>query len=102
MDDKTFQAAIIDTQVMLTRDFTRWNYDVLLDLIEGPLLNPKRLEEAIKVSKFIKRLMTFFHPESRRFSDIPKKPKVGVRPVSLRTNPRGSMYSTLSRSYRRI
>ena len=82
MDDKTFQTAIIDTQVMLTRDYTKWNYDVLLDLIEGPLLNPKRLEEAIKVSKFIKRLMTFFHPESRRFSDIPKKPKVSDLCVS--------------------
>ena len=63
---------------MLTRDYTKWNYDVLLDLIEGPLLNPKRLEEAIKVSKFIKRLMTFFHPESHRFCDIPKKPKVNA------------------------
>lgn len=63
---------------MLTRDYTKWNYDVLLDLIEGPLLNAKRLEEAIKVSKFVKRLMTFFHPESHRFSDIPKKPKVSI------------------------
>ena len=60
---------------MLTRDYTKWNYDTLLDLIEGPLLNAKRLEEAIRVSKFIKRLMTFFHPENRRFSEI-KKSKV--------------------------
>lgn len=60
---------------MLTREHAKWNYDTLLDLIEGPLLNSKRLEEAIKVSKFVKRLMTFFHPLSRRFSDI-KKSKV--------------------------
>ncbi len=63
---------------MMSRDFTKWNYDTLLDLVEGPLLNPKRLEEAIKGSRFVKRLMSFFHPFSQlshRFSDI-KKQKV--------------------------
>jgi len=57
---------------MLTKDHTKWNFDSLLDLIEGPLLNPKRMEEAIKVSRFIKRLTSFFHPFSHRFSDLPR------------------------------
>ena len=57
---------------MLTKDHTKWNFDTLLDLIEGPLLNPKRMEEAIKVSRFIRRLTSFFHPFSHRFSDLPK------------------------------
>jgi len=56
---------------MLTKDHTKWNFDSLLDLIEGPLLNPKRMEEAIKVSRFIRRLTSFFHPFSHRFSDLP-------------------------------
>lgn len=60
---------------MLTKEHTKWNFETLQDLIEGPLLNPKRLEEAIKVSKFVKRLMSFFHPFSHRFSDV-KKTKV--------------------------
>ena len=77
MDDKTFASYMVETQVMLTRDHHKWKYEILLELIEGPLLNPKRLEEAIKASqRFLKRLMQFFHPESRRFSDIPKKPVV--------------------------
>lgn len=77
MDDKTFASSMVDTQVMLTRDHHKWKYDILLDIIEGPLLNPKRLEEAIKAStRFLKRLLQFFHPESRRFSDIPRKPAV--------------------------
>ena len=75
MDDKAFQAAQLETQVTATKDHTRWNYDTLLDLVEGPLLNPKRMEEAIKVSKFIKRLMSFFHPFAHRFSDL-KRVKV--------------------------
>src|SRR5882762_488513 len=55
---------------MLTKDHTKWNFEVLQDLIEGPLLNPKRMEEAIKVSRFIRRLLSFFHPFSHRFSDM--------------------------------
>ncbi|KZT18431.1 hypothetical protein NEOLEDRAFT_1125374 [Neolentinus lepideus HHB14362 ss-1] len=72
MDDRTFQATLLETQVMLTKDHTKWNFDTLQDLIEGPLLNPKRLEEAIKGSRFIRRLMSFFHPFSHRFSDMPR------------------------------
>ncbi|KAK0487570.1 Rapamycin-insensitive companion of mTOR, N-term-domain-containing protein [Armillaria novae-zelandiae] len=72
MDDKTFQACVLETQVMVTRDYTKWNFEVLQELIEGPLLNPKRMEEAIRAAKFIRRLMSFFHPFSHRFSEIPK------------------------------
>lgn len=82
MDDKAFQAAQLETQVTATRDHTRWNYETLLDLIEGPLLSQKRLEEAIKVSKFIKRLMSFFHPFAHRFSDL-KRVKVVFFPYSV-------------------
>lgn len=72
MDDKTFQSSLLETQVMLTKDYTKWNFETLQELIEGPLLNPKRMEEAIKVSRFIRRLMSFFHPFSHRFSDMPR------------------------------
>jgi rapamycin-insensitive companion of mTOR len=59
--------------VTLTKDYTKWNFDTLQDLIEGAFLNPKRLEEAIRVSKYMRRLMSFFHPFSRRFSDIDRR-----------------------------
>ncbi|KIY71243.1 hypothetical protein CYLTODRAFT_140340 [Cylindrobasidium torrendii FP15055 ss-10] len=72
MDDKVFQAYILDTQVIYAKDHTKWNFEMLIELIEGPLLNPKRLEEAMKGTKFIRRLMAFFYPESHRFSDMPK------------------------------
>ncbi|KAG9315833.1 Rapamycin-insensitive companion of mTOR, N-term-domain-containing protein [Chiua virens] len=73
MDDKTFQSNLLETQVMLTKDNTKWNFDMLQELIDGPLLNPKRLEEAIKVSRFMRRLISFFHPFSHRFSDLPRR-----------------------------
>jgi hypothetical protein len=46
---------------------------VLQDVIEGPLLNHKRMEEAIKVSKFMRKLMSFFHPFNHRFADMPRR-----------------------------
>ncbi|OCH89904.1 hypothetical protein OBBRIDRAFT_793801 [Obba rivulosa] len=70
MDDKTFQTCLLDTQVMLTKDQAKWNFEALQELVEGPLQNPKRMEEAIKVSKYMRKLMTFFHPLSHRFSDM--------------------------------
>lgn len=58
------------SQVMLTKDHNKWNFEMLQELIEGPLLNPKRMEEAVKVSRFIRRLMSFYHPFNHRFSDM--------------------------------
>ncbi|KAF7288523.1 hypothetical protein HMN09_01381300 [Mycena chlorophos] len=84
MDDKTFQSLLLETQVMLTKDHTVWKFDLLQELIEGPLLNPKRLEEAIKVSRFIRRLLAFFHPfgSGTRFCGLPRT-KVNQRWVRL-------------------
>ncbi|KAI8986238.1 Rapamycin-insensitive companion of mTOR, N-term-domain-containing protein [Trametes punicea] len=71
MDDKAFQALLLETQVMLTKDHTKWNFETLQDLIDGPLHSAKRMEEAIKVSRYIRKLMSFFHPFNHRFSDLP-------------------------------
>lgn len=59
---------------MYTKDPSKWNYEILMDIVEGPLLNPKRFEEAFMVSKFGRRLMSFFHPLSRQFSDMRATP----------------------------
>ncbi|KXN88287.1 Protein ste16 [Leucoagaricus sp. SymC.cos] len=69
MDDRTFQATVIETQVMQTKDFTKWNYEALQDVVDGLMYNQKRLEEVIK-ARFIRRLMAFYLPFSHRFSDI--------------------------------
>lgn len=55
---------------MLTKDSTKWNFDALQELVEGPLQNSKRMEEAIKVSRYMRKLMSFFHPFNHRFSDL--------------------------------
>ena len=67
---------------MNTKDQTKWNFEVLQDLIEGPLMNPKRMEEAIQVNRYIRKLISFFHTFSHRFSDL-SKPKFNMRWVRL-------------------
>ncbi|KAF8158105.1 Rapamycin-insensitive companion of mTOR, N-term-domain-containing protein [Crassisporium funariophilum] len=82
MDDRTFQASLLETQVMTSKDYAKWNFETLQELIEGPLLNPKRMEEAIKGTRFIRRLMTFFHPFSHQFSDV-RRTRQNIRWVRL-------------------
>ena len=72
IDDASFRQLLMDTQVLTTKTFTRWNWDALTELIQGPLINPRRLEEAIKTTKFMKRLMSFYRPFKYRFSSIKK------------------------------
>ncbi|KAG8875681.1 hypothetical protein FRB97_004816 [Tulasnella sp. 331] len=73
IDDKSFQDVLLKTQVMVQKDYAKWNVEALIELMEGPLLNPKRLEEAFRVLKFGKRLISFFHPFSiDRFSSLTK------------------------------
>lgn len=41
-----------------------------MELLQGPLLNPKRLDEVIRATKFIRRIFSFLHPFNNRFSSI--------------------------------
>ncbi|RYO88126.1 hypothetical protein DL766_000685 [Monosporascus sp. MC13-8B] len=69
-DDTTFRQLLIDSGVLGSSNPSKWNWDVVLRIIEGPLMNGKRLEEAVKASKFGKRIMSFYRPFKHRFSEI--------------------------------
>ncbi|KAF6757410.1 Rapamycin-insensitive companion of mTOR, N-term-domain-containing protein [Ephemerocybe angulata] len=69
MDDKTFQAAIVETQVMSTKDPTKWDYEAVAGIHRGPVA------KAIKASRFIRRLI-------HQFSDM-KRTKASSRWVKL-------------------
>jgi rapamycin-insensitive companion of mTOR len=75
IDDAHFRNLLLETQVLNTKDHTKWAFDILLELLEGPLRNPKRLDEAMRASKFLRRLLSFFHPFSYRYAEV-KKDKV--------------------------
>ncbi|KAI1646398.1 Rapamycin-insensitive companion of mTOR, N-term-domain-containing protein [Daldinia loculata] len=69
-DDATFRQLLIDSGVLGHSNPSKWDWDVVLKIIEGPLMNGKRLEEAIKASKFAKRLVGFYRPFKFKFSEI--------------------------------
>ncbi|KAI0014057.1 Rapamycin-insensitive companion of mTOR, N-term-domain-containing protein [Xylariaceae sp. FL0662B] len=69
-DDATFRQLLIDSGVLSHSNPSKWNWDVVLRIIEGPLMNGKRLEEAVKASKFAKRIVGFYRPFKYKFSEI--------------------------------
>lgn len=70
MDSDQFRQAMADSQVTSHSQYVKWKWELIHGLVEGPLTNPKRLEEAIKSPKFLKRIVGFFRPFKYRFSMI--------------------------------
>lgn len=109
MDDLQFRSLVLETQVLATVNFIKWRWDLINDIIEGPLLNPKRLEEVMKASKFLKRLTGFYRPLKYRFSEA-RNTKPNQRYVrtgcalikTLLQNPEGIAYLTESKLLRQL
>ena len=60
LDDATFKDLLYQrSRVLLGKDWFKWDWDVINELLEGPLTHPLRLSEAMK-TKFFKRLSGFF------------------------------------------
>lgn len=71
VDEATFRALMIETQVLGTVNYSKWKWDLIQQIIEGPLLNPRRLHEAMIATKFVHRILGFLRPFKYRFSDAP-------------------------------
>lgn len=69
-DDATFRQLLIDSGVLNSSNYAKWNWEIIMKIIDGPLQSGKRLDEAIRASKFMKRLMSFYRPFKYKFSDI--------------------------------
>ncbi|KAK5132801.1 hypothetical protein LTR08_008602 [Meristemomyces frigidus] len=69
MDETQFRARMIDTQVLNSVNYTKWDWPLIQELIDVQMVNPKRLQEAMVTSKFVHRLLGFLRPFKYRFSD---------------------------------
>ncbi|TGO22247.1 hypothetical protein BPAE_0176g00120 [Botrytis paeoniae] len=69
-DETTFRQLLVESQVLASTNPIKWKWDIILRIIEGPLTNGKRLDEAVKASKFIKRIMSFYRPFKYKFSEV--------------------------------
>lgn len=81
LDDTHFRQMVLDTQVLVTNNYTKWQWDKLYELFQGPLMNQKRLDESIKGIRLLPKLFGFYRPSKEKFSKI-KNTKV----VSCLTN----------------
>lgn len=71
LDDASFRQLLIESAVLSHSNYNKWRWDIVLKIIEGPLTSGKRLEEALKASKFVKRVVNFYRPFKYKFSDVP-------------------------------
>ncbi len=109
MDELQFRALILDTQVLGSSNYLKWKWDLIYDIVEGPLQNPRRLEEAIRATKFLKRLIAFYRPFKHRFADVrntkPNQRYVRVGCALIKTllqNPEGISYLGESKFLRQL
>ena len=109
MDESSFRTLLVESQVVNHTNYIKWRWDIIESLIEGPLTNPKRLDEAIKVTKFVKRLVGFYRPFKYRFANV-KNTKHNQRYVrvgcalvrTLLQNPEGVRYLADNKLLRQI
>lgn len=83
VEDAKFRKMVYDSRVLQTKDFSKWNWNLILELVEGPLLNARQLDELAKSTKFIRRLLIFYRPLRNRFSAIEKGARLSQRYVQV-------------------
>lgn len=69
-DDASFRQLLLESGVLNHSNWGKWNWDVILKIVDGPLQIGKRLEDAIKASKFMKRIMSFYRPFKYKFAEV--------------------------------
>jgi|LauGreDrversion4_2_1035121.scaffolds.fasta_scaffold141992_3 rapamycin-insensitive companion of mTOR len=56
--------------VISQKEYRKWNWQIINEILEGNLLTPARLEDTMKKTKFIKRLVNFFMPSKQLFINM--------------------------------
>ena len=109
IDELQLRNLINESQVNSTVTYVKWKWDIILEIIEGPMLNPKRLEDTLKSTKFLKRLEAFYRPFKYRFANA-KNTKPNQRYVrigcaflkSLLKTQEGALYLSESKLLRQL
>lgn len=83
VEDIRFRKMVYDSKVLQTKDFSKWNWNLIMELVEGPLRNVKQLDELARSTKFIRRLLIFYRPLRLRFSAVPKGSRLSQRYIDV-------------------
>lgn len=71
ISNEEFKAMIVSTRVLEIKKYEDWNLPLLIQLVEGPLRNPKRFDEVVERNpKFLKRILSFYRPFKFRFCNL--------------------------------
>lgn len=68
IDMSELQDLLRSSGVSASKEYQKWNFDICLELLEGPLQSNSHLNFAIQKSKFIKSLLHYLKPSSKMFS----------------------------------
>lgn len=71
MDTRQLLAKLQNSGVLATKEYTKWAWDTISEVLEGPLRNPVHTEYTKTKTNFFERLLTFFRPSSCQFSTLP-------------------------------
>jgi len=71
MDFDELKNKIMESQITQTKDWQKWKWDIISDLIEGPLNNPNLVNFVVSKTKFVKRIVSFLRPSHRIFCKLP-------------------------------
>ena len=69
-DETLIRNSVVEAEQMSAKEYSKWNWEVLIDLLHGPLLNLNRFDDALKNYKFLKRVLQFFKPSSQCYSEL--------------------------------
>jgi hypothetical protein len=69
-DEQKYKQLVIDTKIQTEKDWQKWRWEKILDLLEGNLITQSRLDQLYK-SKFVKRLLKFYLPDKQQFIMLP-------------------------------
>ncbi|KAL6932807.1 hypothetical protein ACO0R3_001891 [Hanseniaspora guilliermondii] len=71
VDDVSFRNLIERTGVLHFKNYSQWDWSLLLVICRGMLKTNRRIDELNRNTKFIRRLIVFFRPYRFRFSGVP-------------------------------
>eukprot|EP00842_Homolaphlyctis_polyrhiza_P000333 jgi/Hompol1/12/HPOL_002425-RA len=70
IDDLMLKTMINESEVMGVKDISKWDWNIIDQIVSGPLLNSKRFPELVRNTRFASRLVTYFRASSHQFSDL--------------------------------
>lgn len=68
--DESILKQKLNESVLMKKDISQYNWEIISELIEGPLTNPVHYQSPF-VARFLKKVLNFFRPSNKIFPNMP-------------------------------